>query len=235
MKIILPFLLAASLFADDPAPTPTPPPDQTPAMEETSPPEQTPVSTMEETPPCEPEPCEEYGSFILNEFKMGYFRSGDKRFRHIYDDGLLDMQLTSSFCVWKPLYVYAAVEYIGAEGRSIGGHEKTYMRIIPLSLGLQYIQRIACDFKYYLTLGPRYFFFHQENHSHGVPRTVNKSGLGGFINTGFIYYLSHHITVGFFGEYSYKRMHFESHRKNVEGQSIQVGGLTIGGEIGYFW
>ncbi len=179
--------------------------------------------------------CDPYGSFILNEFKMGYFRFGDENFRHIYDRGVLDLQLTSSFRVWRPLYVYGAIEYIEAEGRSIGGHEKTRIRIVPLSLGLQYIQPITCDFRYYLTIGPRYFFFHQRNHSSSVPHNVNKSGCGGFINTGFIYYLSHHIIVDFFGEYSYKRMHFESHRRNVSGNSAQVGGLTLGAGIGYFW
>ena len=98
---------------------------------------------------------------------------------------------------------------------------------MPLSLGVQYIQPITCDFKYYLTIGPRYFCVHQKNHSTGLPHSVNKNGCGGFINTGFMYYLSNHIIVDFFGEYSYKMMHFK--------KSIQVGGLTLGAGVGYFW
>jgi len=156
-----------------------------------------------------------YGSFILNEVKLGYFRFGDKRLRHAYDKGVLDVQLTSSFRFWEPLYIYGSVEYIQAEGR-FKDHAKSTVRIVPLSLGLQYIQPITFDLKYYLTLGPRYFFFHQAGH--------HSSGLGGFANTGFIYYLSRHIVVDFFGEYSYKRMNH-----------LQVGGLTLGAGIGYFW
>jgi hypothetical protein len=199
--------------------------------------DQTPVEEpdMVESPPeiiyCE----DQFRSSILAEFKMGYFRPGDKVLRHIYNEGLLDLQLTSSFRVWKPLYIYGAVEYISAEGRSIGGHEKTHLRLVPLSLGVQYILPITFDCKYYLTVGPRLFFFHQKNHSRGVPSTVNKWGCGGFVNTGFMYYLSHHIIIDVFGEYSYMRMHFESHRKNVSGNTLQVGGLTLGAGIGYCW
>ncbi len=177
-------------------------------------------------------PWDDYGSFALAEFKMGYFRFSDKSLRHIYDEGLLDLQLVSSFCVWKPLYLYLAGEYIGAEGRSIEGHYRTKIRIVPISLGLQYIQPITYDFKYYLTLGPRLFYFHQKNHAPGVA-SQNKWGCGGFVNTGFMYYLSEHIIVDFFGEYSYKRMHL--HKSNPSGSHLQIGGLTLGAGIGYFW
>jgi hypothetical protein len=180
---------------------------------------------------CEPL----YGNFILNEFKMGYFRFGDKALRHIYGKGILDIQLTSSFRFWKPLYAYVAFEYISAHGRTLGGHEKTFVQVVPISLGVQYIQKITFDLKYYLTAGPRIYYFHQRNNSAGVPSSVNKWGCGGFINTGFIYYLSEHITFDFFGEYSYARMHFETHRHHVKGNTIQIGGMTLGAGIGYFW
>jgi hypothetical protein len=229
--------------------------DAAPPMSDPS--QQTPSSTQE-MPPSDPEMgdsapamtapsttepmqqeemiCEPlYGNFILTEFKMGYFRFGDRTLRHIYSDGVLDIQLTSSFRVWRPLYIYAAIEYIGAKGRTLGGHERTKIRLVPLSLGLQYIQPITFDLKYYLTVGPRVFHFHQKNHSVGVPSTVNKWGCGGFINTGFMYYLTEHIIFDFFGEYSYKRMHFKTDRANVEGNSLQIGGLTLGAGIGYFW
>ncbi len=180
---------------------------------------------------CEPL----YGNFILAEFKMGYFRFGDRTLRHTYSDGLLDMQLASSFRVWKPLYIYAAIEYIGADGRTLGGHKKTQIRLVPLSLGLQYIQKITFDLKYYLTVGPRLFHFHQKNHSRRLASTVNKWGCGGFINTGFMYYLSENLLIDFFGEYSYKRMHFKTNQTNFEGRSLQIGGLTLGAGLGYFW
>jgi outer membrane protein len=196
------------------------------------PPDQ-PIMNTESAQPVSP--WDEYGSFALTDFRMGYFRFSDKSLRHIYDKGVLDLQLVSSFCVWTPLYIYLAGEYIGAKGRSIGGHDRTKVRIVPISLGLQYIQPITYDFRYYLTLGPRVFYFHQKNHGPGVPSQINKWGCGGFVNTGFMYYLSEHIIVDFYGEYSYKRMHFETHKAATSGGHLQIGGLTLGGGIGYFW
>jgi hypothetical protein len=200
--------------------------DSVPAMEDTS--SQAPVVEEVEMI-CRPL----YGNFILNEFKMGYFRFGDRILRHMYDKGVLDLQLSSSFRAWKPLYVYAAAEYIGADGRTIARRRKTQVRLVPLSLGIQYIQLITFDLKYYLTLGPRLFYFHQKNHSNGS--SINKWGCGGFINTGFMYHISENIIIDFFGEYSYKRMHFKNGRTNFGGNSLQVGGMTLGAGLGYFW
>ena len=237
MKTLLSLvLLTISLSAD--LETTTPPVTPDPVTEPMTPADPIIDSDM----PIDEEDCvpprtidDDYGSFILNEFKMGYFRCYDRDFRRTYDLGVLDLQLTSSFCVWKPLYVYGAVEFIHANGRSHQSHKRTEVRIVPLSVGLQYIQRITYDFKYFLTAGPRYFFFHQHTDSSLVRRTVNKSGCGGFINTGFIYYLSNHITVDFFGEYSFKKMHFKSNSGDVSKGSHQIGGLTLGAGLGYFW
>jgi hypothetical protein len=210
-------------------------PQSDPEMADSMPAMTDPVEPVEQCEPVCCEPYDPYGSFILNEFKMGYFRFGDKTLRHIYGKGILDIQLTSSFRFWKPLYAYVAFEYISAHGRTLGGHEETFVQVVPISLGVQYIQPITFDLKYYLTAGPRIYYFHQRNNSPGFPSSVNKWGCGGFINTGFIYYLSEHITFDFFGEYSYARMHFETHRPHVKGNTPQIGGMTLGAGIGYFW
>lgn len=212
-------LLATALYADaQPDPTTPPPATQT-----------TPTSDTQQAPVVVEQPAvnhNEYGSSVLTEYKLAYFRISDRKMRHIYDKGLLDMQLTSSFCFWKPLYVYTGIEYIGANGRVPKTHEKRKIRMVPVSLGVQYIQPITFDFKYYLTMGGRYFFVHQWNHS----TRLTHHGLGGFANTGFLYHLSEHVVVDFFGEYSYKRMHFHK-----LGGSTQVGGLILGAGVGYFW
>jgi hypothetical protein len=240
MKTLFNLLLMTGLYADPMQDAATPTTEQQPAAQPTPLVDSSPSNTqaddsMDQIVYVECDECDPYSSFILNEFKMGYFRFENKELRHVYDKGVLDLQLTSSFRFWKPLYAYFAIEYINAEGRTIGGHKKTKIRIVPLSLGVQYIQPVTCDFKYYLTIGPRYFFFHQHNYSSGLQPIVNKNGCGGFINTGFMYYLSNHIIIDFFGEYSYKMMHFKSHRTLVEGNSFQVGGLTLGAGLGYFW
>lgn len=220
-------LLTTALLADSSPETPTDPvpvqeaaPTNPPAVQPAPP---TPVeeSYVEEIT-CE----DEYGSFILNEFKIGYFRFADKKLRRRYDDGLLDLQLTSSFNFWKRLYAYLGVEYVGSDGRIPKSHTKIKIRMVPISLGVQYMKPITDDLKYYLTLGGRYFFVHQWTHS----RSLTHNGFGGFGNTGFIYYLNHHVVVDIFGEYSVKKMKFHD-----MGGSLRVGGLTLGAGIGYFW
>jgi hypothetical protein len=185
---------------------------------------------VEVSEPCEVDICAQFGSFILNEIKLGYFRFGDKKLRHSYQKGLLDVQLTSSFCFWKPLYAYVGVEYIGSNGRIPGSHTKINIRMVPISLGIQYMQPITCDLKYYLTAGARYFFVHQWTRS----KSLTPNGCGGFANTGFIYYLSNHIVIDFFGEYSFKKLHFDNMGGGLP-NSLQVGGMTLGAGIGYFW
>ena len=225
-KLLSLVLLAAALHADSTEPTTPPPATDSPQPAATGSSQPQPAAPMDQPPMEQTCASENYGSFILNEVKLGYFRFGDKKLRHTYDKGVLDVQLTNSFCFWKPLYVYTSVEYIGADGRVHEAHDKRKIRMVPVSLGLQYIQPITFDFKYYLTAGGRYFFVHQWDHS----SSLTHNGLGGFANTGFMYYLSEHIIVDFFGEYSYKRMKFHE-----MGGSLQVGGLTLGAGIGYFW
>jgi hypothetical protein len=215
-------LLATALHADSPGQTTPPATTDSPSSQPAAPALQTePAAPIEQA-----SVGQDYGSFILSEVKLGYFRFGDKKLRHMYDKGLLDVQWVNSFCFWNPLYVYTSVEYIGADGRVPKTHEKQKIRMVPVSLGLQYIQPITFDFKYYLTAGARYFFVHQWDHS----TSLTHHGLGGFANTGFIYYFSEHVIVDFFGEYSYKKMHFHE-----MGGSSHVGGLTLGAGVGYFW
>jgi len=171
-------------------------------------------------------PPDMYGSKLLAEFKMGYYRFGDKTLRHQYNEGVLDLQLSATFRVWKPLYAYMSLEYIGADGRLHGSHRKIKIRMVPLSLGVRYLQKVTYDLKYYLTAGPRYFFVHQ-----WTKRTSHTpKGFGGFVNTGFIYYLNHNVVFDVFGEYSFKKMRL----RPLHGRQ-QVGGLALGAGIGYFW
>jgi hypothetical protein len=167
------------------------------------------------------------------ELKLGYFYFGDHKFRKIYDQGALDTQISASGAVWKWIRLYGAVNYISSEGRSIGGHNKTEIMFLPLSLGVQALINIEHDVKYYATIGPRYFYIHQENHFRGVNHSVNAHALGGFANMGMQVILSDNFIIDFFGEYSYARNHFSTHRQNVSEHTRQVGGLTLGGGVGY--
>lgn len=174
------------------------------------------------------------------ELKLGYFYFGDEIFRQIYRQDALDTQLTVSTPVWKWLRIYGGINYISREGRSIGGHHRTEIIILPASIGLQAMIEVARDLKYYASIGPRYFYVHQENHFSAIDHSVNGHGIGGFINTGIqfdfgpdFYILGTDCFIDLFCEYSFCRIPFRSHKQNVTGATRQVGGLTFGGSLGY--
>ncbi len=176
-------------------------------------------------------PCTKQHPLI--EVKAGYFFFTDSVMRHVYDEGGLDVQLSGSYPFYKLLHVYGSVEYLEKSGHSINGHQKTSLWAIPLSLGLRPVFPIGDHLQVYFTIGPRYFFVHAHNHSSYVPKKMHANGCGGFVNTGVLFIIGKHFTIDLFGEYSYKRLHFHSGKPETEGHTVQVGGLTFGGGLGY--
>ena len=169
----------------------------------------------------------------LLEAKVGYFFFSDAKMRDVYNRGGLDLQLSGSYPIWKWLQIYGSVEYLERYGKSLGAHQRTSIWEVPLSLGLKPVVIINPKAHYYFTLGPRYFFVHQHNHSSYVDKNMSNHGLGGFLNTGFNFFPMTHLVVDIFGEYSYKRMHFHPSKTNVEGGTAQIGGFTFGVGVGY--
>ena len=153
--------------------------------------------------------------------------------REIFKQGGLDVQLSLSYPIWKWLQIYGSVEYLSRSGRSLNGSQLTSIWEIPLSLGLKPVVRICKEAAWYVTLGPRYFFVHQHNRSSYVDKTLNENGCGGFVNTGFNFFPLPYLSIDLFGEYSFKQMQFQSSETNVYGQSIEIGGFTFGGGLGY--
>ncbi len=169
----------------------------------------------------------------LLEVKAGYFFFTQQDMRRVYNQGGIDLQLCGSYPVYKLLHVYGSVEYLERSGKSIGGHQKTSIWEIPISAGLRPVFPIGDHVEYYLTLGPRYFFVHAHNRSSYVSKKMEANGCGAFANTGFLFIIGKYFTVDLFGEYSYKRLHFHTGKEGASGHTVQVGGLTFGGGLGY--
>lgn len=167
------------------------------------------------------------------EIKGGYFFFTQHNMRKVYDRRGEDFQLSFSIPCWENIQIYGSLEFLEKYGKSLNGHQHTRIREFPISLGMQTIFNIADNMDYYFTIGPRYFFVWVKNNSSFVDRNKKKNGLGGFVNTGFLFHLTRHFFLDIFGEYSYKQMHFHSTKPNVTGHSVQVGGLTFGAGLGY--
>lgn len=170
---------------------------------------------------------------LLLEAKGGYFFFGDEKMRKVYPNGGLDVQLALSGRVWKWLHVYGAAEYIQRSGKSLHGHQSTSIEIVPLSLAIKPTFSIASWLDFYFDLGPRYFFVMQHNKSDYVNKHVDVNGLGGFAGLGFYVHLNRRIILDAFGEYSYFAPRYSTFMKNVYTRTIDVGGATFGGGLGY--
>jgi hypothetical protein len=71
------------------------------------------------------------------------------------------------------------------------------------------------------------------NNSHFVDKQINENGIGGFVGTGFNFLPTPHLLIDIFGEYSYCRLHFHTHKALTTGRKVQVGGFAIGAGLGY--
>ncbi len=167
--------------------------------------------------------------------KTGYFFFADLPMRNLYKEGGIDVQISGAYPLIPYLNIYGSVEYLEKSGRSRNGNERTSIWEVPLSIGLQpnFLISSKLDLRYYFTLGPRYIFAYVHNCSHYVPRHMHSKGLGLFVNTGFIFNVYHGLTIDIFGEYSYKRLRFSSHKPFTQGHTVNVGGALLGLGIGY--
>lgn len=167
------------------------------------------------------------------EVKFGYFFFSDSKMRDVYNKGGFDVQLCGTYPIWKGLQVYGSVEYLQRSGHSLHVGDSTEIWEVPLSLGLRGIITICPTVQYYATLGPRYIFVQAKTHSATLDHTVSANGCGGFVNTGFNFFVIPHLFIDIFGEYSFKQMEFDASKPNVYGRTIDVGGFTFGGGVGY--
>ncbi len=167
------------------------------------------------------------------ELKTGYFFFADEKMRSVYNDGGLDLQLSSSFPIWKWLQIYTSIEYLQKQGHALSTHQKTNIWQVPVTVGLKACMKMTPTTSYYLTLAPRYFYMHVQNSSCFVDKNLHKNGVGAFVGTGFTITACTHFLIEIFGEYSYQKAHFHSAKTNVYSRNIQVGGLVFGAGLGY--
>jgi hypothetical protein len=169
----------------------------------------------------------------LIEGKLGYFFFAGSKMRSVYSQGGVDVQLSGTYPIKSWLQLYASAEWFQKSGKSRGAHKSTQIWAVPLSLGLRPVVTICSQVQYYLTVGPRCFFFHAHNFSNFVNKTLNQSGIGGFASTGFYFYPWRHFVIDLFGEYSYMRIKCYASKKNTYTRTVQAGGFTFGAGLGY--
>ncbi len=172
-------------------------------------------------------------SYPWLEIKPGYFFFSNHTLREIYHGGF-EIQGSVSYPLCGMIALYGSLGYLRVRGKSLGGNQKTSISQVPLDVGARAIADLGECVKGYLSIGPRYFYFHQHNDSTYVNRNIRRNGLGFFINGGCNFIKNDCFLLGFFGEYAFEQKSFTSMIPNVYGrQDVQIGGFTFGASVGF--
>ncbi len=168
-----------------------------------------------------------------------YFRPTSSTIRSIYGEawvgGKINLESHISKSRWylERLHIFGDVSYLDDTGGTTAGNFSTQMRIVPISLGLKWCQPVASWAKIYVGAAPRYFFLHIKDELSVVTQTINKNGIGGMVILGSTLSRCNCYFVDLFLSYSFKEFSKPATPAGVTGTSLEVGGLNIGGGLGY--
>lgn len=168
------------------------------------------------------------------EIKPSYFFFVKSPMNDIYDNGGFEIQGTASVPLCNYLDLYGSVGYRKAWGHALNTGEKTTLTVMPFDIGLKLVFNFWERLYYFFAIGPRYFYFFQNNTSPYVDGIIDGNGIGLFVNSGFNVLFADSVVVGIFGEYSYEKKKISPTMPNVYSNgSVQIGGFAFGASLGY--
>lgn len=180
------------------------------------------------------------------EFRTSYYYPTSSNFRELFHEGI-DYQLTGTlplFCgenqCWSNgINLWGAVDYYYKSERTHILDEKYSIRIVPVTVGIKYffptLNLPLCP-NFYAAAGMKYYFAHVHNDSDLVKRSIDRHGLGGVVEVGFISRFCDSLILDAFVSYSFKT--FSAHSSSnpaVQGTSLNLKTINIGGGIGYIF
>jgi outer membrane protein W len=175
-----------------------------------------------------------FSNRVILEGRVSYFYPFSKDLRKMFHNGGVNYALNLFAPVWGRLNMWAAVDYFSRSGKMINFDTSTHITIVPLTLGLQYIHPFNKIFGIHGGAGMRYFFVEGINRSSVVNRKIDRSGLGGVFELGFLFCATRHLVFDVFSSFSLKKLDGPGHTPpNVVSNDVQVGGWNIGAGIGY--
>jgi hypothetical protein len=152
-----------------------------------------------------------------------------RTFRKIYGIAPL-YRLESLFLLSSHIDCWINLSYFYNKGHSIPLKYKTTIHLIPLSLGLNYMNLIFYDLHFHLGAGPCYTWMRINNKSSFVKK-IRTSGLGGVFKLGIDYQYKKFLFL-FFLDYYLQYFHFSDENFEVKRHSRYVGGLLFGVGVG---
>lgn len=168
------------------------------------------------------------------EGRVGAFRPSAKILRRIYSYWSPEYEIEVSKQIYNDVHAWSNVGWYSKHGHSLGLEDSTHIRILPISFGLKYRFCLTERASAYLGLGACYTILKVKDESPFVVRHTNKEGWGGVVKAGVRYAITCCTFVDFFVDYYYHRFHFHETSK-IERHNMDVGGVKIGGGLGFYF
>lgn len=166
------------------------------------------------------------------EFRLGYFYPGSETMRNIYRDGGIDYELEQTYCFNNCWSAWANVNYFDRKGHSLGGHNNTFIRLLPISVGIKHSFNLFNHCNCYLGLGGSYTFLKIHDHSSYVKQHTSKEAFGVVGKAGFLYFLTDCVFLDCYADYYYTQISGAHHHRKVYSRAQDIGGLRAGLGIG---
>lgn len=188
-------------------------------------------------------------SSMYADFKIeggaSYFLPQSDTLRDIYGGGGVNYHMTLSHRVSKHVDLWAGFNYFDKDGHSLGAHQRTNIKIIPVNLGIKYLFPVCfehvnlgfCNIEnfqidFYINGALKYYFLRIHDHSSFVIRHSNQDGFGVVFGVGSYVYFYKNMFLNLLIDYSSKQFVDFHYRRHTQGHSIDISGWDFGGGIG---
>ncbi len=171
---------------------------------------------------------------VILEFRAGYFRPTDCVFRNIVDNKAALFGPEVTFHMYRCIYGFTSIDFLTKNGRSLGLQNSTDIFMLPLGIGLKWMEEISNCVTGYVGLGFQPTFLRTKDCSPFVCQKRHKWGFGGIAKAGVYVDWQENWFLDFFVDYSFVKVKpFCCDIPNVQPRKADLSGVIIGGGLGY--
>ena len=169
------------------------------------------------------------------EARVNAFAPESGKVRDIYSNRWADYQVQFNYHYDQNWTLFTAVNGYSRNGHSLGLSHCTNLRLLPLSLGLQYSINVLPCLDYYAGIGATYSFLHIHDHSQYVHEYIDKNTFGGIFKIGALYYICSNVFLDIGIDYLYQHFHFKTSHNDcsyVQRHNLNLSGFKGGLGLG---
>ncbi len=169
------------------------------------------------------------------ETKVSAFFPTCRLVREVYSNVIPEYELEIHQSFYDEWQIWLGAGYLGNIGESVEFHNRTTLKLVPVSLGLKFDYPLSDCAHFQAGIGGVWSFLWLDDESHYVHKHVSKNSFGGVFRLGLVFHIEDCFYLDFFSEYFHQRFNFEHHyeehytvRNNVDFSGIKAGiGLVL--------